>query len=140
MADITLTAAEVAQLILSIGNAAALSTKDKTSLVAAINETLATAEAGGSPKAEKVSYSGNIDGTTVANVKAALDALTAREQALVVRFTKQSSGTITADKTIADILITILTPRSTKLQERDGITTDVVLEELLIADSPTSRY
>lgn len=104
MADINLTAAEVAQLILSIGNAAALSTKDKTSLVAAINETLATAEAGGSPKAEKVSYSGNIDGTTVANVKAALDALTAREQALVVRFTKQSSGTITADKTIADIL------------------------------------
>lgn len=104
MADINLTAAEVAQLILSIGNAAALSTKDKTSLVAAINETLATAEAGGSPKAEKVSYSGNIDGTTVANVKAALDALTAREQALVVRFTKQSSGTITADKTIAAIL------------------------------------
>lgn len=104
MADINLSAAEVAQLILSIGNAAALSTKDKTSLVAAINETLATAEAGGSPKAEKVSYSGNIDGTTVANVKAALDALTAREQTLVVRFTKQSSGTITADKTIAAIL------------------------------------
>ena len=69
MADINLPAATVAQLILSIGNAAALSTKDKTSLVAAINETLATAE-----------------------------------QALVVRFTKQSSGTITADKTIAAIL------------------------------------
>lgn len=68
MADINLSAAEVAQLILSIGNAAALSTKDKTSLVAAINEPLATAE-----------------------------------QALVVRFTKQSSGTITADKTIAEI-------------------------------------
>ena len=49
MADINLSAVEVAQLILSIGNAAALSTKDKTSLVAAINETLATAEAGGSP-------------------------------------------------------------------------------------------
>ena len=36
--------------------------------------------------------------------------------------------------------VTILTPRSTKLQEGNSITTDVVLEELLIADSPTSRY
>lgn len=53
--------------------------------------------------ASDITYSGTVDGQAVANVKAALDALAAKEQALVVRFTKQSSGTITADKTIAEI-------------------------------------
>ena len=79
MADINLSAAAVAQLILSIGYAQQLNTTDKSTLVAAINEVLATAKAGGSPAADKVTYSGEIDGTTVANVKAALDALTARK-------------------------------------------------------------
>ena len=79
MADINLSAAAVAQLILSIGYAQQLDTTDKTTLVAAINEALATAKAGGSPAADKVTYSGEIDGETVANVKAALDALTARK-------------------------------------------------------------
>lgn len=54
--------------------------------------------------ASDITYSGTVDGQAVANVKVALDALAAREQALVVRFTDQSSGTITADKTIAEIL------------------------------------
>lgn len=75
MADINLTAAQVAQIILSVGASSQLNTTDKSTLVAAINETLATAEAGGSPKAEKVRYSGTIGETTVENVKAALDAL-----------------------------------------------------------------
>lgn len=79
MADINLSAATVAQLILSIGYAQQLDTTDKSTLVAAINEVLAAAKAGGSPAADKVTYSGEIDGTTVANVKAALDALTARK-------------------------------------------------------------
>lgn len=51
-----------------------------------------------------VQYSGNIDEQPVSSVKAALDALAARKQTMVVRFTKQSSGKITADKTIAAIL------------------------------------
>lgn len=79
MADINLSAAAVAQIILSVGYAQQLNTTDKSTLVAAINEVLATAKAGGSPPADKVTYSGEIDGTTVANVKAALDALTARK-------------------------------------------------------------
>lgn len=113
MADINLTAAEVAQLILSIGNAAALSTKDKTSLVAAINETLATAEAGGSPKAEKVSYSGNIDGTTVANVKAALDKLSARQGVLTVNATyTNTSGAVSADCTYEQISAAVAQKKS----------------------------
>lgn len=53
--------------------------------------------------ASDITYSGTVDGQAVANVKAALDALAARKQTMVVRFTKQSSGTITADKTIAEI-------------------------------------
>lgn len=113
MADINLTAAEVAQLILSIGNAAALNTKDKTTLVAAINETLATAEAGGSPKAEKVSYSGNIDGTTVANVKAALDQLSARQGVLTVNATyNNTSGAVSADCTYEQISAAVAQKKS----------------------------
>lgn len=54
--------------------------------------------------AAMVQYSGNIDEQPVSSVKVALDALAARKQTMVVRFTKQSSGTITADKTIAAIL------------------------------------
>ena len=54
--------------------------------------------------ASDITYSGTVDGQAVTDVKVALDALAAREQTLVVRFTKQSSGTITADKTIAEIL------------------------------------
>ena len=38
---------------------------------------------------------------------------------------------------VQDIDVTILTPRTTKFQERNGITTYIVLEELLIADSPS---
>mgnify|MGYP004634435701 CR=1 FL=1 len=53
--------------------------------------------------ASDITYSGTVDGQAVADVNVALDALAAREQALVVRFTKQSSGTITADKTVAEI-------------------------------------
>lgn len=54
--------------------------------------------------ASDITYSGTVDGQAVADVKVALDALAARKQTMVVRFTKQSSGTITADKTIAAIL------------------------------------
>ncbi len=38
MADINLTAAQVAQIILSVGNTSQLNTTDKSTLVAAINE------------------------------------------------------------------------------------------------------
>lgn len=93
MADINLSAAAVARLILSIGYAQQLNTTDKSTLVAAINEVLATAKAGGSPAADKVTYSGEIDGTTVANVKAALDALTARKTgAADVSYTGEIDG------------------------------------------------
>ena len=93
MADINLSAAAVAQLILSIGYAQQLNTTDKSTLVAAINEVLATAKAGGSPAADKVTYSGEIDGETVANVKSALDALTARKTgAADVSYTGEIDG------------------------------------------------
>lgn len=54
--------------------------------------------------AEDVSYSGEIDGTTVANVEAALDALAARKGVVLVRATyKAATDSITADKTFSEI-------------------------------------
>lgn len=103
MADINLTAAEVAQLILSIGNAAALSTKDKTSLVAAINEVASVADKASKPEAYNVSYSGTVDGTKVTNVRAALDALSKMGAVFVVSATQSSSGTVTSSNTYAEI-------------------------------------
>lgn len=103
MADINLTAAEVAQLILSIGNAAALSTKDKTSLVAAINEVASVADKALKPEAYNVAYSGTVDGTNVTDVRAALDALSEMEAVFVVSATQDSSGTVTSSNTYAEI-------------------------------------
>ena len=48
MADINLTAAQVATIILSVGNVNNLNTSDKSSIVAACNEILKISETGGS--------------------------------------------------------------------------------------------
>ena len=103
MADINLTAAEVAQIILSVGNAAALNTQDKSTLVAAINEVASVANKASKPEAYNVSYSGTVDGTKVTDVRAALDALSKMGAVFVVSATQSSSGAVTSSNTYAEI-------------------------------------